>query len=115
MRGRGGRLPDLFDAVLSDAVLGVVLGGIEMPGMNCALTGWVQIRRRGFLGRTLIWDRYQLLHALWEFEQLYNFRRPHRGVGRTCSLHPLPAPITVAGADRLPCDAATGAVRRHPR
>lgn len=57
MRNRDGRLPDLFDAVLRDAVLGVVLGGIEMPGMNCALTGWVEIRRRGCLDRTLIWDR----------------------------------------------------------
>lgn len=42
IRDRGGRLPDLFDAFLSDAGVGVVVGGIEMPGMNCALEGWVQ-------------------------------------------------------------------------
>lgn len=29
-----GRFPDLFDAVLNDAGVGVVLGGVEMPRMN---------------------------------------------------------------------------------
>lgn len=51
MRDRSRRLPDLFDAVLGDAGVGVVLGGIEMPGNELHLgrvgtdpTAWISGR-----------------------------------------------------------------------
>ena len=40
----------------------------------------MQTCRRELLDRTLIWNQRHLLHALREFEQFYNSRRPHQGI-----------------------------------
>jgi putative transposase len=53
----------------------------------------VQTCRRELLDRTLIWNQRHLLHALREFEQLYNGHRPHQGIGNARPSRPLPTPI----------------------
>ena len=110
---RSGRLPDLFDAVLSDAGVGVVGGGIEMPGTNCALAGWVHIRRPGCLDRALIWDRYQLRHAVRSSNSSTTSASRIGASAEVVGLHPLSAPITVPGRSPAPWCGA-GAVRRPP-
>ncbi|AEM85954.1 integrase core domain-containing protein [Streptomyces violaceusniger] len=87
------KFPDLFDAVLADAGIEVVLSGVRMPRMNSIMERWVQTCRRELLDRTLIWNHRHLLHALREFEQFYNAHRPHQGIANARPLHPLPAPI----------------------
>ncbi|MDQ1042275.1 integrase core domain-containing protein [Streptomyces sp. V4I2] len=86
--------PALFDAILADAGIEVVLSGVRLPRMNSTMERWVQTCRRELLDRTLIWNQRHLLHALREFEQFYNAHRPHQDLANARPLHPLPAPIT---------------------
>ena len=94
IRDRDGKYPALFDTVLEDAGIEVVLSGIRMPRMNALMKRWVQTCRRELLDRTLLWNQRHLLHALREFEQHYNSHRPHQGIADARPLHPLPPPIT---------------------
>jgi len=93
IRDRDGKFPDLFDAILADAGIDVVLSGIQMPRMNSIMERWVQTCRRELLDRTLLWNQRHLLHALREFEQFYNGHRPHQGLANARPLYPLPAQI----------------------
>ena len=68
IRERDGKFLDLFDAVLKDAGIEVVLSGVRMPRMNSIMERWVQTCRRELLDRTLIWNQRHILHALREFE-----------------------------------------------
>jgi transposase InsO family protein len=78
IRDRDGKYPQLFDTVLRDAGIEVVLSGVRMPRMNSIMERWVQTCRRELLDRTLIWNQRHLLHALREFEHFYNEHRPTR-------------------------------------
>nr|WP_250852873.1 integrase core domain-containing protein [Streptomyces rhizosphaericus] len=93
VRDRDGKFPALFDAVLADVGIEVVLSGVRMPRMNSVMERWVQTCRRELLDRTLIWNHRHLLYALREFELFYNAHRPHQGIANVRPLHPLPAPI----------------------
>ncbi|MFI0480911.1 integrase core domain-containing protein [Actinomadura sp. 9N215] len=97
IRDRDGKFPDLFDAVLADAGIGVVLTGARMPRMNAVMERWVQTCRRELLDRTLVWNQRHLLHALREFETFYNAHRPHQGDANARPLKPLPPSITEPG------------------
>ncbi len=101
IRDRDGRFPAVFDAVLADAGLEVVLTGVRMPRMNAIMERWVQTCRRELLDRTLIWNHGHLLHALREFEGFFNEHRPHQGIANARPLHSLPPPIT--DPDRITC------------
>jgi transposase InsO family protein len=52
IRDRDGKFPALFDAVLKDADIDVVLSGVRMPRMNSIMERWVQTYRRELLDRT---------------------------------------------------------------
>ncbi|MBO3681830.1 integrase core domain-containing protein [Streptomyces sp. NEAU-YJ-81] len=93
IRDRDGKFPALFDALLKDTGIEVVLTGIQMPRMNSIMERWVQNCRHELLDRTLIWNQRHLLHALREFEEFYNSHRPHQGIANARPLHPLPTPI----------------------
>ncbi|MFI1337846.1 integrase core domain-containing protein [Streptomyces sp. NPDC020845] len=109
IRDRHGKFPALFDAVLKDTGIEIVLTGIQMPRMNSIMERWVQTCRHELLDRTLIWNQRHLLHALREFEQFYNFHRPHQGIANARPLHPLPTPIN--DPDKL----NDPDIRRHDR
>jgi putative transposase len=94
IRDRDGKFPILFDDVLADAGIEVVLSGVRMPRMNSIMERWVQTCRRELLDRTLIWDQHHLLRALHQFEAFYNHHRPHQGIANARPLRPLPPPIT---------------------
>jgi putative transposase len=94
IRDRDGKFPQLFDIVLQDAGIEVVLSGVRMPRMNAIIERWVQTCRRELLDRTLIWNQRHLLHALREFEDFYNGHRPHQGIANSRPLHALPPLIT---------------------
>ncbi|MET8354645.1 integrase core domain-containing protein [Micromonospora sp. NPDC005206] len=93
IRDRDGKFPELFDAVLNDSGMEVVLSGVRMPRMNSIMERWVQSCRQELLDRTLIWNQRHLLHALRAFEQFYNGHRPHQGIANARPLRSLPAPI----------------------
>ncbi|XVQ07365.1 hypothetical protein ACQP1W_32805 [Spirillospora sp. CA-255316] len=63
-RDRDGKYSGLFDAVLCDAGIEVVLTGTGMPRMNAVMERRVQTCRHELLDRTLIWNQRHLLHAL---------------------------------------------------
>jgi putative transposase len=63
IRDRDGKFPGLFDVILADAGIDVVLSGVRMPRMNSIMEPWVQTCRRELLDRTLIWNRSHLLHT----------------------------------------------------
>jgi putative transposase len=93
IRDRDSKFPGLFDTVLKDAGIEIVLSGIQMPRMNAIMERWVLTCRRELLDRTLIWNQAHLLHALREFEQFYNAHRPHQGIASARPLRALPPPI----------------------
>jgi putative transposase len=94
IRDRDGKYPALFDAILADAGITVVLSGVRMPRMNSVMERWVQSCRHELLDGTLIWNQAHLLHALGVYERHHNDHRPHRGIANARPLHPLPEPIT---------------------
>jgi len=101
IRDRHGKFPGLFDVILADAGIEVVLSGVRMPRMNSIMERWVLTCRRELLDRTLIWNQSHLLPALREFEQFYNEHRPHQGIANGRPLQPLPVPL--AAPDRIAC------------
>jgi transposase InsO family protein len=50
IRDRDGKFPALFDTILADAGIEVVLSGVRMPRMNPIMERWVQTCRRELLG-----------------------------------------------------------------
>ena len=99
IRDRDGKFPSLFDAILADAGVEVVLSGVQMPRMNAVMERWVQTCRRELLDRTLIWNQAHLIHALREFEQFYNSHWPHQGIANARPLRALPTPVTELDSD----------------
>jgi transposase InsO family protein len=97
IRDRDGKFPALFDTILTNVGIGVVLSGVRIPRMNSIMERWVQTCRHELVDRTLIWNHHHLLRALREFEQFYNGHRPHQGIANARPLHPLPPPITDPG------------------
>jgi len=87
IRDRDGKYPALFDAILADSGINVVLSGVQMPRMNAVMERWIQSCRRELLDRTLVWNQAHLLHALRQYERHYNTHRPHRGISnaRPCA------------------------------
>ena len=94
IRDRDGKYPALFDAILADAGVTVVLSGFRMPRMNAVMERWIQSCRHELLDRTLIWNQAHLLWALREYERHHNRHRPHRGIANARPMRPLPEPIT---------------------
>ncbi|HWO65714.1 MAG TPA: integrase core domain-containing protein [Umezawaea sp.] len=94
IRDRDGKFPALFDAVLADAGISIVLSGVRIPRMNAIMERWIQSCRHELLDRTLICNQRHLLHALREYEKFYNAHRPHQGIANARPLHALPPPIT---------------------
>jgi transposase InsO family protein len=94
IRDRDGKFPALFDDVLTDAGIKVVLSGVQMPRMNSIMERWVQTCRHELLDRTLIWNQRHLLHSLRESGHFCNEHRPHRTLQAAAPLRPLPGPIT---------------------
>jgi putative transposase len=117
IRDRDGKFPGLFDAVLNDAGIEIVLSGVQMPRMNAVMERWVQTCRRELLDWTLIWNQRHLLYALREFEQFYNAHRPHQGMANARPLSALPAPILeLAAATHLRvrrCDRLGGILHEY--
>ena len=109
IRDRDGKFPGLFDAILADAGIEVVLSGVQMPRMNSIMERWVQTCRPELLDRTLIWNQAHLLHALREFEQFYNSHRPHQGIAQR------PATARAAPTNPRPGAATRLHVRRRDR
>ena len=109
IRDRDGKYPALFDVILTDAAITVVLSGVRMPRMNSIMERWIQSCRHELLNRTLIWNQAHLPHALCEYEQYHNGHRPHRGIANARPLRPLPEPIT------NPATLIDLHIRRHDR
>ncbi|MFF9572922.1 integrase [Streptomyces sp. NPDC014685] len=94
IRDRDGKSPALSDAILADAGIEVVPGGLRMPGTNPIMERWAQTCRREPRDRTLTWNQRQPLHAVRAFGQFCSSHRPHQGIGNARPLHPLPPPVT---------------------
>jgi putative transposase len=109
IRDRDGKFPELFDPVVADAGIEVVLTGVRMPRMNAIMERWVHTCRRELLDRTLVWNQRHPLRALREFVAFYNTHRPHQGIANARPLCPLPPPIT--DQDQI----AHLDIRRHQR
>ncbi|MGW5648758.1 integrase core domain-containing protein [Saccharopolyspora sp. NPDC003752] len=109
IRNRDSKFPALFDTVLSDSRVEVVLSGVQMPRMNSIMERWGQTCRRELLDRTLIWKQRGLLYALRELEDFYNEHRPHQGIANAHPCKPLPTPF--ADPDKI----ASLDIRRHDR
>ncbi|XVS62108.1 integrase [Actinosynnema sp. CA-299493] len=75
IRDRDRKYPALFDAVLADTGIQIVLSGVRIPHMNTIMECWIHNCRRELLDHTLIRNQQHLLHALREYEHLYDNHR----------------------------------------
>ena len=94
IRDRDAKFPPLFDEIIAQAGIQVVLTGIRVPQMNSVMERWVQTCRRELLDRTLIWNQRHLLHALQEYETHYNSHRAHQAMEQAAPLRAVTIPIT---------------------
>ena len=94
IRDRDAKFPALFDRILTDTGIEIVLTGVRMPRMNSIMERWVRTCRRELLDRTLIWNERHLRHCLRQFELHYNEHRPHQAMRQAAPLRAVPAPIT---------------------
>ena len=60
IRNRDARYPILFDQILSEAGIQVVLTGVRIPRMNAIMERWVQTCRHELLDRTSSWNEPHL-------------------------------------------------------
>ncbi|MBM7082986.1 integrase core domain-containing protein [Micromonospora humidisoli] len=109
IRDRDGKYPALFDTILADAGIEVMLTGVRMPRMNSIMERWIQSCRHELLDRMLIWNQAHLLYALREYEHHHNQHRPHRGIANARPLRALPDPMTEQA------DLVRLRIRRHDR
>jgi putative transposase len=74
IRDRDGRYPALFDTILADTGITVVLSGVQMPRMNAIMERWIQTCRHELLDRMLVWNlvapRGASLHPQYSWEEL---------------------------------------------
>ncbi|MEY9847991.1 putative transposase [Streptacidiphilus sp. BW17] len=101
IRDRDSKFPALFDQILADAGIQVVLTGVRIPRMNAIMERWVQTCRHELLDRTLIWNESHLRRALREFEQHHNAHRPHQAINQAAPLRPVPEPLEPGQITRL--------------
>jgi putative transposase len=94
IRDRDAKFPALFDQILTEAGIQIVLSGNRVPRMNSIMERWVQTCRHELLDRTLIWNENHLRHALREFETHHNEHRPHQAMDQAAPLRAVPEPIT---------------------
>ncbi|MFI9274158.1 integrase core domain-containing protein [Kitasatospora sp. NPDC052896] len=111
------KFPTLFDQILGDAGIQVVLSGIRMPRMNSIMERWVQTCRHELLDRTLIWNERHLRHVLREFERHHNAHRPHQAMNQAAPLRAVSEPITdpgrIARLDIRRHDRLSGVIHEH--
>src|SRR6266487_3490853 len=105
IRDRGSNYTAVFDAVLVDAGIRIVLCNVQTPRMNAIAERWIGGCRRELLDRTLIWNQAHLRRILHEYETHHNWHRPHRSLDSAAPLKPLPEPV----------DLSQYRVRRHAR
>ncbi|MET7542616.1 integrase core domain-containing protein [Streptomyces sp. NPDC005507] len=117
IRDRAAKFPALFDEILADAGIEVVLSGVRMPRMNSIMERWVQTCRHELLDRTLVWNQRHLLRALREFEQHHNTHRPHQAIGQAAPLRSVPEPINdparIAHLDIRRTDRLAGVIHEY--
>ncbi|MFE4679172.1 integrase core domain-containing protein [Streptomyces sp. NPDC056723] len=109
IRHRDAKFPALFDRILADSGIKVVLSDIRTPRMNSITERWVQTCRHELLDRTLIWNERHLHRVLREFETHHNTHRPHQAMRQAAPLRPVPQPIID------PNEIARLDIRRHDR
>jgi transposase InsO family protein len=78
VRDRDGKFPVLFDAILADAGIEVVLTGVRMPRMNAICERVIGTLRRELLDRTLVFGARRLALVLREYVIHYDGHRPHQ-------------------------------------
>ncbi|MFJ9089761.1 integrase [Streptomyces sp. NPDC102384] len=102
IRDRDTKYPALFDQVLTDAGIEIVLSGVRVPRMNSIMGRWVLSLRRELLDRTLIWNENHLRHALQHrTHQALHGAAPLRNRSRTRS-HTSTSTSAAATARRHP-------------
>jgi putative transposase len=77
-----------FDAVFQAAGIRVVRSAVQAPRMNSIMERWIGSCRRELLDRTLIWNLRHLMIVLREYEDFYNWHRPHRALDQAAPLRP---------------------------
>ena len=94
IRDRDAKFPALFDRILTDTGIDIVLTGVRVPRMNSIMERWVGSCRRELLDRTLVWNQRHLMIVLREYDDFYNRHRPRRALKQAALLRQLPDGVT---------------------
>jgi putative transposase len=114
IRDHDAKFTAAFDAVFTATDIHIIKTPVQAPRANAIAERFVGSIRRELLDRTLITnqrhaatvlDEYQHHYKLDEYQHHYNSPRPHRTLGQSAPLRPLPQPTT----------SATNTIRRRDR
>ncbi|MFB8265044.1 integrase core domain-containing protein [Streptomyces sp. NPDC055955] len=99
IRDRDAKYPALFDEILSNVGIRVVLTGVRIPRMNAIIERGVQTCRHELLDRTLT-GTSTTCATLSQFELHYNLHPPHQAHQAT-PLSAVPESLTPAQISHL--------------
>jgi putative transposase len=94
IRDRDGKFPALFDTILADAGITVVLSGIQVPRMNSIMERWIQPAATNYSTAPSSGTRRTCSTLCASMSGTTTRTRPHRGIANARPLRPLPQPIT---------------------
>jgi transposase InsO family protein len=95
IRDRDSKFTAAFDAVFQSAGIQIIKSPVRTPRANAIMERWIGSCRREILNRTLVWNQAHLRFVLAEYEDHYNWNRPHRALHQASPLTELPEPANL--------------------
>ena len=97
IRDRDAKFIATFDTIFTATDIRIIKTPVRAPRANAIAERFVGTLRRELLDRLLIINQWHAAAVLRQYERHYNSHRPHRALGQTAPLRPIPraAPTAV--------------------
>jgi len=113
IRDRDAKFTAVFDAVVTAIDVRIIKTPVRAPRANAIAERFVGSIRRELLDRILIMSQRHAAAMLRQYERHYNDHRPHRTLGQTAPLRPLPEHATTELNQVVRRDRLGGLIHEH--